>query len=574
MHFLFKLDKRNIEGILETSSADELNKSDGTFLFIPNKKANYKQYDFVSEKIIVLGDLVTKSNSNEIISEIKKNNMSDFGGFFYLIYINTINNSVKIFSSIFNILPVYFYEDERYLSVSSKTELINKIVNKRTINKKYILERILFNYSFFNETIYEDIKLLPCNHFIEIKNNISIKKHFNVTDYFVSEPKSGKKILQEIALRFIELSADYFPEDEAAVSFTSGFDGRTMVAIAKKLNKKFFTYSFGAEDYNDLTLPLVQAKQICVEFIPLTLNDNYIKEESLKCGLDMIIKTEGNASFARAHYRYAAEKLSERVRYVITGNFGSELFRAFQYSGAVMSTEMIAYFDSINDNWINRLNLSDKLRFLNFDNYKNEFEQLITELREYKIEHRELEKSGIFYKYIFEEVFRKYFGAEIVMQSYYLNNRSPYLDPVFIKYLLTTKYAGVYSEFFTNNPIKRFKGQLPYSYIIKNSYPPLLKLITGKGYHPIDLLSFAGKFRILKSKIINSKNQSRDPFSVKANLIFNQNFYSNIKIAETLFNTKMLGISNIKNSITDLTTVIHVLSINYYINKIKINENL
>ena len=348
MHFLFKLNKRNTELVLETSSDEDINKADGTFLFIPNKKVNYKQFDFVNERIIVLGDLVTKCNPDEIISEIKKNDISNFGGFFYLMYINTANNTIKIYSSIFNILPIYFYEDETYFVVSSKIEFIKKIINKREINKKYILERVLFNYSFFNETIFKEIKLLPSNHFIEINDTISIKKHFNITDYFVSEPKSGNVVLQDIALRFIESSAKYFPEDEAGVSFTSGFDGRTMVAIGKKLNKDFFTYSFGAEDYNDLTLPLEQAKQIGVEFIPFMLDDRYIKEESLICGLEMIVKTEGNASFARAHYRYAAEKLSKRTKYVITGNFGSELFRAFQYSGAVMSQEMISFFDSDN----------------------------------------------------------------------------------------------------------------------------------------------------------------------------------------------------------------------------------
>ena len=56
--------------------------------------------------------------------------------------------------------------------------------------------------------------------------------------------------------------------------------------------------------------------------------------------------------------------------------------------------------------------------------------------------------------FIFEEVFRKYFGAEMVNQYIHLKNRTPFLDAEFMKIILGTGYAGVYSNFLRRTPLK------------------------------------------------------------------------------------------------------------------------
>ncbi len=559
----FKIKKSNDVKIYELS---ELNVSHSSILYINKNRMNYEQYDFVEGKILILGDLITQCNREEIISKIKANDLTYFGGFFYLIYMNVLENTVKIYSSIFNILPVYLFDDDKFIIVSSKTELIKKIMPNQVVNKKYILERILFNYSFSNNTFYNDIKLVPSNHFIDISDKIRIKRHFNISDHFVDEPKSGKKIVYELAECFIESSNKYFPKEKSAISFTSGFDGRTLVGVAKKFSKKIFTYSFGGINYSDIILPQAQAKQIGVEHIAFILDNKYVNEEALSCGLDMVKKTEGNASYARAHYRYAAEKLSERVQYLITGNFGSELFRAFHNSGVMISPELISLFASRNEVWVDTIKKSEKLNFLNTSNFKAELDELIEELIIYKNDNNEFKKNELFYKYIFEEVFRKYFGPEIVMQNYFLKNRSPYLDPQFIKYLLSTHYSGVYSPFLTHNPIKRFKGQLPYCYIMKKSFPPLLDMITGKGYCPNDLLNTTGKLRLLRAKFHNNKNIYLDPFCVLSNFQFNKEFYYSIKINSTLFNPNYLKSILFQNKLDDIDHLIDILSVNLFLN--------
>ena len=165
----------------------------------------------------------------------------------------------------------------------------------------------------------------------------------------------------------------------------------------------------------------------------------------------------------------------------------------------------------------------------------------------------------------------KYFGSEIIMQSYFVKNRSPYLDPVFIKYLLTTKYAGVYSKFFTHNPIKRFKGQLPYAYIIKNSFPQLLQMMTGKGYRPMDLLSQFGKLRLVLNKL-SRKNHVRavDPFAVREAFNTNLDYYRKVRIDQSLFNLNVIMDQlNNPERINDLGSLTHAISLNIFLSETK-----
>lgn len=114
---------------------------------------------------------------NVLDDAVKLNKVHEFGGFFYLIYVD--NNMLRVYSSLFNILPIYFYENENEMLISSKLDLlVTQFPAKPKFNKKYLLERLLFNYGLFNDTYFEGINLLKANHYLNI--NINIKKLLNL----------------------------------------------------------------------------------------------------------------------------------------------------------------------------------------------------------------------------------------------------------------------------------------------------------------------------------------------------------------------------------------------------------
>jgi hypothetical protein len=231
---------------------------------------------------------------------------------------------------------------------------------------------------------------------------------------------------------------------------------------------------------------------------------------------------------------------------------------------------LIDYFTYTDEKeWINKFSTSPGWKYLNKHEFANEYKLIIGELIAYKKNADNLSRSKFFYIYIFEEIFRKYFGAEINMQREFMFNRAPFLDFIFIEELLKTYYAGVYNEFFTNNPIKRFKGQLPYAFIIKNSSPQLLDMMTGKGYKPKDLMSQLGKIRLLLNKLSGKyKDLNSDPYSVKRAFKYNLDYYKKVRIDESLFNVEEINNAFVNSdSINDLGAFIHTLSLNIFYNQ-------
>jgi len=123
---------------------------------------------------------------------------------------------------------------------------------------------------------------------------------------------------------------------------------------------------------------------------------------------------------------------------------------------------------------------------------KEEFKQELAELVEEIISYKEQLPQGItenqrFYVFVFEEIFRKFFGQWIAVQQKYIKVRTPFLDFKFIKSLLQTNFAGANNDFFTSNPFKRIKGQYIYADIIRKTNKTIYRQHTGKGYRPLDV---------------------------------------------------------------------------------------
>lgn len=539
-----------------------------------NDKQNVLEYKKDNKRIIVLGDLVyfndSKLSFDFLYTAVKSNKVHEFGGFFYLIYID--DNKLQLYSSLFNILPVYFYENENEILVSSKLELIvAQFSRKPKINRKYLLERVLFNYGLFNDTYFEGIKLLKANHYLNIITNLQEVTQFSINDLYTSNYIKGTRVLNNLSDYFIELTKYFLPNEKYALSFTGGFDGRTLLAISKYYNHDFIAYAFGSEESNDLKLPRRQSRNLGVTFESILLNEKYVQNFSYDAGRKLIDLTDGLASFARAHYLFAAESLSQNVNYMITGNFGSELFRAMHNPGVMISYELIEVFKNYNkDTWVNVLKNSSKLCFIQNSNFEKELDEIIDEIDQFKNSYKKLDLNQFFYIHVLAEIFRKYFGPEIVMQSNFLSNRSPFLNFNFIKELLKSYYCGVYSDFFTDNPIKRFKGQVLYAHIIKNAYPKLLTYYTDKGYKPASLLSNFGKLELLynfgKKKLSQSKNKKSDFYAVRNAFNNNKEKWLSNPILEDYYDKDYIKKSI--SSYRDQNLIYNILSSNYYLNQL------
>jgi len=590
MNFLIQFPhKRNCKKIrtFNTSVRLCLKGSPGLNLFIFDleNKNLIKEIENTRYKYIFLGDIIVdkekEGDVNSFFEKIAANftpgKIKYLKGFFYIIQIDKVKQILRVFNSVFSILPIYYYQADGYYLVSSRLDLIKENSKQvLRINEKFVLEKTLFNYPLFNDTLFSEIRTVPANSYIQIEKKIQLKKHTDITDYYVSSPKPWRKSLNEMSNLFLETVKGYYPGENFFISFTGGFDGRTLVAAAKKYKKDFAAYSYGTADCADIVLPKEHCEKINVPFLPVYLDRSYVENQFFESGLELIEKTEGNAAFSRAHYVYAAKLLSSKTSFIVTGNFGSELFRTIHnmpITGLIISRELIEIYKQKDErDWINFLKNSPRLNYLNMPRFNLVFEELIQEIIEYKNQGSNLTLNQNFYRFVFEELFRKYFGPEIILQSYFLCNRTPFLNFKFIEKLLKTGLSGVYDNFFEENPIKRFKGQVLYAHIIKKSFPGLLKYRTDRGYKPVDLLTPIGKFNILKSfirkRLFRTKKSTADLQKVNESFLFNADSWKSFNIADEFYNKEYLEKKFLeKESIKDANVFTAVLSTNWFLRK-------
>ena len=514
----------------------------GLFLIQPTLALNHKTEHY---HLVAWGDPIIRSTlparfkGEDAAKQIAE---SISGHFYYLLLIRT-SGELILGNSLFSILPVYYFNREESLLVSDNALALGKHIRTAKVSDRFVLETVLFNYPLFDSSFLEGIKLLGANCHLSITGGkLSVRKHLAVEDLFGSSPLPWKKAAVRSADAFIESVSVYLPGELYASALTGGFDGRTLVAAGIGLGREMTTFSFGSDESDDVRIASSVAGAAGIPFWKIFLGDDYVKGESFRCGRDFIMNASGTATFARAHYLHAARQLAGDYKFMVTGNFGSEIFRSPHVAGSVISPNTVALFTAGTvEKAIEQVKKSAEFRCLNTDNLGYAWDSLKSDLHVlpcFNADYKDLTRNQRFYIFVFEEVFRKYFGAEMVNQFTHIVNRTPYLDHNFLKVIFASRLAGVHSDFFERNPFKRYKGQVLYAHIIRKAFPPFGKIMTDKGYRPNDLLSLWGKGTVAANyalKKLRRQQAEIDPYAVKASWDYNRDRWMGITVPGEFF---------------------------------------
>lgn len=452
---------------------------------------------FDKSTLIFLGDCINpevlknhNSFSPILLKQIK--------GVFTLIEIK--DEIIRIYSSYFGLLPVYYTEDFSFISNNPFTISRSRGTGHK-LNDRFVLESLLFNYPFSNQSACKDIYRLGAFKYIELNNEDGkIYETENITSWFNKSAGDGKKELENLAELFIQESKHYFGDSHNTITFTSGFDGRTIVASGLYHGVNFDTFSMGRQEDDDIQNPLEISQKMDIPYHYYDLGGSEFINSYFQLSKRMSKLTGGGNGFLYPHFLYCAENESRSNKYLLTGYCGSELFRALHVQGAVVSPELFNIFIEKDDIKLKiRLRESYKLFFINFAEFEHSFEELFEEIISFRKNFKHFQSINHFlYYYVFEEAFRKVFGGWLTAQFKNIIVRVPFIDFSFVSELLTTNLAGCNNDFFTHNPFKRMKGQLLYSEILRKTNNPLYRYKTGKGYRPSDLSSLKGNIMILR----------------------------------------------------------------------------
>jgi asparagine synthase (glutamine-hydrolysing) len=521
--------------------------------FITSRKAFITRKYFTSDvEFHVVGDIIfpkeivknQERQADYLYQNFIQNTLFHLKGFHYIIILDYKENRIEVHSCFLNILPVYFYNLDDYCFVSSSLMVLCKYIEPiPEPNESYIIEKILFNYSFRNNTPFQNVFLMPSCSFISIeKNGLKTKNEYSLENYFIDTPFPWQNNLDKLSdIYFTELLS-YIPEKPYALTLTGGFDSRTILSAALKKNVAFQTFSYGSQNDPDIIIPELIGKSMGFPYTPFLLNDEFAENDFWNDGITFLLKSEGAGNLSRGHYVYTAKKLAESSDYILTGNFGSELIRSMKESGVMASEPLFALFEfDDKDKFVNYVCNIQQLNFINTQIKDRNLNVLLDEAWAYKLSlPKSFTTNQKFYMYLFGEVFRKYFGPEIIIQSEFLLNRSPFIDYNIFKSTLECSIAGVYQNFKERSPIKRFHGQILYAHIIKKLHFPLLNIKLDRTYKPKDFLTLLGRIFIIighiKRIILNNGKNKLSPSYSKS---FYEKNHEEIKTA--LANSKYLN---------------------------------
>lgn len=393
------------------------------------------------------------------------------------------DDTLECGSSFCGLLPMFFSERNGRLDIASLATGIAASHGRIADDRAWLLERTLFNYPLFDRTPWKGIRRLPAHSKLVVTPEVvKEERFFRVEDHFGDGAGRTAVDMDHLCDMFSDECELMIPARDFALSFTGGFDGRTLLAAALALGRKdFTTYGFGSPGESDIVLPGMQARMLGLPYRSVLLDDKYVREDALKAALTFMELSGQEGNLGRPHYLHAAELLSKQHPYLVTGNFGSELFRALHTPGEMMTGHLIDAFSPVDDAWRSRLFAAAGPAFA------HEAAEVVDTLAAYLAEVADRSPSRRFYRFVFDELLRKYFGPEIMVQSHFLRNRTPFLSLRFVKAVHHTEWAGVHARLFEQDRSRRMRGQKFYAAFLRRASPRLYHMRTNKGYMPVDL---------------------------------------------------------------------------------------
>ncbi|HSP88807.1 MAG TPA: hypothetical protein VLN45_11780 [Ignavibacteriaceae bacterium] len=192
--------------------------------------------------ILFSGDIVEYSSVpfNEIISNIENNkfeNFSKFNGIFCVIAYHKQTEFLYAISDRRAQYPVFYFINNGSLIFTSELSLLTYLIEKPVFNEEWLYEYLYFNFPIMDTTFLKNVqKLIPATCFkIDMKNGkqSQIKYANNYSRY--ENLIDGNDALAFAAETLKKRIPVYFKGGkEVACAFTSGWDGRTNLALAPK----------------------------------------------------------------------------------------------------------------------------------------------------------------------------------------------------------------------------------------------------------------------------------------------------------------------------------------------------
>lgn len=494
------------------NGTNSINMNAGLFLQVNSADAS-QRIEFVgknwrkfkntrNESIYLSGTILRRSDAQgvELNTSFFENEVSidfsgiqDLKGTFSLIICG--ENEAVGYSSAFGIYPIYYTKDSSGgFFLTDDISLYRKFVGQVQLNPITVASAAIFNFPILDDAVVDGFKKIPVGSKLSLtRAETHLTKWYD--DSWIYQIMDSSIDYDQINDLFVRTASDYSNgADNAAVSITGGFDGRTVLsALYKELKPKLYT--FGVPGSHDLEVGGKVAKKLGLDHLKFLIDDNYFRTQYNDLTRYIITHSNGLVNQRRTHYVLAFSSLSSEANLAFTGNFGSELFRLIKHPGLHIPRIVFEVARNRNTDEVVDREVTDLLTtspFIDLDS--NLLKQAVLERLNRLFSKEDLRDDSYlpFFKFLITETLGNYYGPEMNIESHWIENRSIFMDDEFVELVSRSAYGSRHQLSEETNPIKRRMGQLAYSEIIKRNNKALYRLPTSKGYSPADITSPVG----------------------------------------------------------------------------------
>lgn len=286
-----------------------------------------------------------------------------FNGMFALAVWDRKRKTLLLARDRYGIKPLYYARQGAAFAFGSEQKaILAQPAFSRRLNAPALLEYFTFQNIFTDQTLLQDIHLLPAGHYCELDARSGERTERRYWDYRFREPeRAGRKeeYLEELDRLFRQaVSRQLVSDVELGAYLSGGMDSGSITALAAQQlpNLKSFTVGFDLSSASGLELAFderAKAEAMSAKF----KTEHY--EMVLKAG-DMerclpkvaFHLEEPRVGQSYPNY-YAAQLASKFVKVVLSGGGGDELFGGYpwRYYRAVVNQDFEHYVDQYYAFW-------------------------------------------------------------------------------------------------------------------------------------------------------------------------------------------------------------------------------
>ncbi len=286
-----------------------------------------------------------------------------FNGMFALALWDRKKRSLLLARDRYGIKPLYYsHQGHRFAFGSEQKSILTHPDFKKSLNKSALLEYFTFQNILTDQTLLEDINLLPSGHYLRLNEGSNQIEKIQYWDYCFREAThvlDKHEYLEELNRLFQQaVNRQLVSDVELGAYLSGGMDSGSITSMASKFfpNLKSFTCGFDLSSASGMELAFdertkAEAMSACFK------TEHYemvIKSSDMERCLPKLAWHLEEPRVGQSYPNYCAAQLASKfVKVVLSGSGGDELFAGYpwRYYRAANSRNFDDYIDKYYPYW-------------------------------------------------------------------------------------------------------------------------------------------------------------------------------------------------------------------------------